>query len=106
MRTVRPIGYASSFATDILPMALLGVLLTGFQSAVLVAVGMTLLLRLLLHFVARAKLGISGPALPWLVPIRDFLTFAVRVASFVGRDVEWRADKFLVHPDGQMVVRN
>jgi ceramide glucosyltransferase len=106
MRTVRPIGYASSFVTDILPLALLGGLLTGSQSVIFGAVGSALLLRLLLHFVARAKLGSSGAPQPWLVPIRDLLTFAVRAASFIGRDVEWRASKFLVHPDGQMIVRN
>lgn len=106
MRTVRPVGYALSFVTDVVPLALLGGLLTGSTGIAVGSVGLALLLRLLMHFAARSKLGMNEPVRPWLIPFRDLLTFAIRATSLVGRGVEWRTDKFVVRTDGQMVVRN
>lgn len=106
MRTVRPIGYALSFVTDALPLAILVGLVTGFRTGGLILIGMALLLRLLMHFVARATLGGGGIGRPWLVPVRDVMTFAIRAASFIGRGVEWRERKFSVQPDGQMLTNN
>ena len=106
MRTVRPFGYAFSFLTDALPLSILAGLATGFHESGLVLIGLAFLLRLLMHFVARASLGSGGLVRPWLVPVRDLMTFAIRAASFVGRRVEWRERSFSVQADGQMVVNN
>ena len=106
MRAVRPRGYALSFVTDALPIAMLVALATGLRSSGLILVGVALVLRVLMHFAARATFGSEGFLWPWLVPLRDVLTFAVRAASFVGRRVEWRQQKFSVQSDGQMVIYN
>ena len=106
MRTVQPIGYAASFLTDVLPLTLVGGLLSDSVATTAVVVGLALLLRLLMHATARARLGLAGPTHFRLVPLRDLLTFVVRAASFIGRSVEWRAATFHVHADGQMVVRH
>ena len=44
------------------------------------------------------------PAKPWLLPVRDALSFAVFVASFFGRTVFWRDQVFRVEPSGRMTV--
>lgn len=106
MRTVRPFGYAFSFLTDALPLSILVGLATGLHQGGLLLIGLAFLLRLLMHFVVRASLGSDDFVRPWLVPVRDLLTFAIRAASFVGRRVEWRAQTFSVQADGQMVINN
>jgi ceramide glucosyltransferase len=106
MRTVRPFGYAFSFLTDALPLSILVGLATGLHQSGFVLIGLAFLLRLLMHFVAGASLGSDDFVRPWLVPVRDLLTFAIRAASFVGRRVEWRAQTFSVQADGQMVINN
>ena len=58
-----------------------------------------------MHFIVRTRLGVGGPAAPWAVPLRDIMTFAMRVISFMGRRVAWQNEQFDVHPDGQMVAR-
>jgi len=67
---------------------------------------LALLLRVLTHAVAGAKLRVAGSFRPWLVPLRDAMTFAIRVASFVGRGVKWREQEFSVRADGHLVVNN
>lgn len=106
MRTVRPFGYAFSFLTDALPLSILVGLATGLHESGLVLIALAFLLRILMHFVARASLGSGDLVRPWLVPVRDLMTFAIRAASFVGRRVEWRERSFSVRADGQMVVNN
>jgi hypothetical protein len=44
------------------------------------------------------------PARPWLLPVRDALSFAVFVASFLGRTVFWRDQVFHVEVSGRMTV--
>jgi ceramide glucosyltransferase len=120
MRTVRPAGYFLSFLTDALPLA---ALITGiaafFELGLNVpewpldfdAVGLgiavaALALRIGLHYAVRPMLGIERPAAPWLVPVRDLLSFGVRAASFIGRDVSWRGHRFAVQPDGTLHARS
>jgi len=105
MRTVRPVGYGLSVLTDAIPITMLWALLTGFEGPALGLAGLALCLRLLTHFAARRRLAVNAPATPWLVPVRDLLTFALRLASFTGRRVAWQNHDFTVQPDGQMVLR-
>ncbi len=105
MRTVRPVGYALGGLTDAVPITMLWAAATGFDGFAVGLAGIALGLRVLTHFAARKRLQLESPASPWLVPIRDVLTFVLRVASFTGRRVAWQNHDFLVRPDGQMVVR-
>jgi len=104
VRSVRPAGYALSFLTYSLPMAILFLLATRFADAGVVAVALAIALRVRLHFAARAALDISSPAMPWLIPIREVLAFLVWCASFLGRSVQWRNGKFSLSPDGRLTV--
>jgi len=105
MRTVRPVGYGLSVLTDAIPITMLWALATGFAGWALILAGLALFFRALTHFAARRRLAIDAPATPWLVPVRDLLTFAIRLASFTGRRVAWQNHDFTVQPDGQMVPR-
>lgn len=104
MRTVRPVSYALSSLTDALPLAVLWSAISGFDTVAVSLVGAALGLRVLTHYVARVRLQLAGPAVPWLVPLRDLLTFAIRVMSFTGRRVAWQNRGFIVQPDGRMVA--
>jgi ceramide glucosyltransferase len=108
IRTVQPLGHAFLFITFALPMTLLPAPLLGPWAGVLPA--LAILLRVALHYVLRdrpnpdvetgpERYGYTRWAL-WLVPIRDFLSFAVWAASFASRRVTWRSQALRVHSDG------
>lgn len=105
MRTVRPAGYAMGVITDAVPLTLLWAAATGLEGPAVGLVAAALSLRILTHFVARNRLQLGYSAAPWLVPIRDIMTFVLRVASFTGRRVAWQNHDFMVRPDGRMIAR-
>jgi ceramide glucosyltransferase len=43
-------------------------------------------------------------AKPWLLAVREALSFAVYVASFFGRTVMWRDEAFRVEASGRMTA--
>jgi ceramide glucosyltransferase len=44
------------------------------------------------------------PATPlWLMPLRDLLSFAVFIATFLSRTVAWRDRTFRIGRDGQLI---
>jgi ceramide glucosyltransferase len=104
IRSVRPIKFALTFLTDVLPLSILVALAVDLDASGLCLVGLALALRIRLHYAVRVPLGVVGPARPWLVPVRDLLSFAVRIASFCGNSVSWRDNRYRVSPDGQMLV--
>lgn len=104
LRTMRPFGYALSGLTDVIPITILWTLAMGAQGADLALLGAAVGLRMLMHFVVRMRLGVEGRAAPWIVPLRDVMTFGIRLLSFTGRRVAWQNHEFDVQPDGQMVA--
>jgi ceramide glucosyltransferase len=49
--------------------------------------------------------ALALPATPlWLVPLRDMLSFALFIASFLGNRVAWRDGKFRIAADGRLVT--
>lgn len=104
MRTVRPVSYALSGLTDAVPLTILWGAVMGYGPLDLLLVAAAVGLRVGLHYAARVRLGLAGPAMPWLVPVRDLLTFAIRVMSFTGRRVAWQNQDFIVQADGRMVA--
>ena len=108
IRAMQPAGYAFSFITY--PVAVSLLLLPILPPAAgLTAVVVSVILRVLLHQAVQVSFRVGGPAMPWLAPLRDLLSFLVWAASFLGRSVEWRKQQFSVRSDGQLInkgVRN
>ncbi|MFQ5660775.1 MAG: bacteriohopanetetrol glucosamine biosynthesis glycosyltransferase HpnI [Gammaproteobacteria bacterium] len=102
MRTVQPIGYAFSFLTDALPLSLLAALViyfsTGSISIGAGLAGFALFTRYLLHSAVNMKFARPQPL--WMIPVRDLLTFTIRVVSYMGRVVSWREQKLSVNRAG------
>jgi ceramide glucosyltransferase len=105
-RTVRqlfPAGFVGSIATHPLAIALLAAAATGFSLTASLFLGITCLLRWVAAGVLARVLGLPTERF-WLLPLRDALSFAVFVASFFGRRVSWRDQKFDVEPSGRMTL--
>lgn len=106
IRSVQPVGYALSAVTEILPIALVAAIpmyiLT--DSALLAAVPVigALALRLGLHYAVGAAVGAKGVHAPWLVPLRDLLSLAVRISSYSGNTVLWRQQVLTVRASSRI----
>jgi ceramide glucosyltransferase len=101
-RTVRPVGWTLSVLTDTTVLALLFLLVSGGQPLAVGLFAVAVILRFSLHKMVRRRFGIDGPDPLWLVPLRDLLSFAVRIASFVGRSLVWKKERFVVVPSGHL----
>ncbi len=98
---IDPAGFAGSFVTHSLPLAMLGAALAGFAVESLLVVAVSLAARVMLKLRMDKISGIvSGPV--WLLPLRDPLSFAIFCTAFFVRDVDWRGSKFRVTRDGRL----
>jgi ceramide glucosyltransferase len=103
-RTIRGVdfaGHAGSLVTHPAPLAMIGALLTGFAIPALIVLAVAVVARFLLAAVID-RAARRRSRLLWLLPVRDMLSFAVFVGSFLGRTVEWRGEKFHVTTDGDL----
>jgi ceramide glucosyltransferase len=105
IRSLDPFGYAGSVVAHPLPFALLSVALgtasgTPAMPLALVIAAAAARIALVQH-IGRA-FGFR-PQSYWLVPARDLLSFAVFVASFFGRGVDWRGHRLRVEADGTLL---
>lgn len=103
IRLVAPKGFLGSVVTYPVPLAALatalGVLPVAAPAMLLVA----LMCRLLAALRVNRALRLSHAGL-WLLPVRDLLSFAVFIASFLGRNVAWRESKFRIGRSGQLTI--
>ncbi|MEJ2761258.1 MAG: bacteriohopanetetrol glucosamine biosynthesis glycosyltransferase HpnI [Gammaproteobacteria bacterium] len=104
VRSVRPLSYTFSLITHALPMSLLYLGVTARPWLGVAAVAAALSLRVLMQYVGRRSLDIRMPLRPWLVPLRDLLSFAVWAASFLGNNISWGRHHFQVDDNGQIVL--
>ncbi len=101
VKGVDPAGHGGSLVTHPVPLALLAVLLLGLQPFPLLLLAAAVGARVMLGCVADRVIGRSSGPL-WMLPLRDMLSFAVFVGSFLGRAVVWRGEKFHVTADGDL----
>ncbi len=103
IRSLAPWGYAASVVTHPVALAAGAVVLSGFALSALAVFAVALLVRLvMIRVIERA---VRLPASPtWLVPLRDLLSFAVFIVSFLGNNVAWRDQSFRVAADGSLVT--
>ncbi len=103
VRAVAPMAYAGSVLTHPLAIAGLAAAISGFDLTACAVVGITYLVRWGGARLMAGALGLRAPR-PWLLPLRDALSFAVFVASFFARTVFWRGQHLRVTASGHMTV--
>ena len=103
VRAVAPAGFIGSVLAHPVAIAALGAAITGFGLTPCLFIVISCALRWASAQAIAGALGVP-PAKPWLLPVRDALSFAVFVASFFGRTVFWRDQNFRVEASGRMTV--
>ncbi len=110
IRSVQPVGYGLSAVTETVPMSFLAATAAWMAALPMLwiagPVALALGMRILLHYAVAHSLtgsltGGNAPT-PWLIPIRDMLSLAVRISSYFGRRVMWRENAFTVMDDNRM----
>lgn len=101
IRLVDPMGYAGSILTHPLPFALIALVLSGFSAIAGIILAGTLASRLCVPIQVERLPG-GGKSSLWLSPVRDLVSFAVFVASFVPGTVDWRGRSYRVDSDGSV----
>ena len=106
LRAVEPLGYLGTFLTDTLVIgsmtALFALLFTQHTLLPASILGITITARILLHLQVKSALGLNGRGSLLLIPVRDLLSFIIRIVSFTGHSVEWRNHTFSVDDEGLM----
>ena len=103
VRAMAPVGFAGSLLAHPVVIAALAAAAAGFGLTVCIFLVISCILRWSMARVIADALGLP-PAKPWLLPVRDALSFAVFVASFFGRTVFWRDQVFHVEASGRMTA--
>jgi ceramide glucosyltransferase len=103
VRAMAPAGFAGSVLSHPVAIAALAAAMAGFGLTACIFLVISYLLRWATARVIADALGLP-PAKPWLLPVRDALSFAVFVASFFGRTVFWRDQVFQIEASGRMTA--
>lgn len=101
IRMVDPLGHAGSVITHPLPFALAAAALAGFGVASLTVLALVLACGFLIPLQFARSLG-GGRVPVWLAPLRDLLSFAIFLASFLPRPVSWRGRRYRIGPGGTL----
>lgn len=104
IRSVEPAGYLSTFLTDTLPIGVLLGVLMGFSDSMAGWAAWPPILALAAKTALQFSTSVTFSSKPrmsiWLLVVRDFLNFVVRVLSFAGHKVNWRDSQLSVNRGG------
>ena len=103
IRLVQPAGYLGSVVIHVTPLALLGVVLTGFSEWSLAALAILAGLRQIQAY-ALSRWMTADRSLLWLLPFRDLISFGVFIAAIFGDRVQWRGARLRVQRDGAIAI--
>jgi ceramide glucosyltransferase len=98
IRAMDSVGFCGLAITHAVPLALLGLILGGLTPVAWMILAVALVCRFALQAELHRLLHLRN-GIFWRGPIRDILSFAVFVASFFGRSVEWRGHRHVVNAD-------
>jgi ceramide glucosyltransferase len=101
IRAMQPLGYALSFVTYAVPLALVNLLISPSRPDGWLILAAAVGLRVSVHRAAQGALGVSAGR-AWAAPVRDLLSFVVWVSSFCGRTVRWRGHAMVVERGGRL----
>src|SRR5262245_11417866 len=91
IRSIAPLGHAGSVVMHALPWTLIALALAPWSGLLVSAAAMTLAAIVCRVALLRQVVEFGLPLQSyWLVPVRDLMSFAVFVASFLGRNVSWK----------------
>jgi len=103
VRGVVPGAFAGSVIGMPFPLALLGASLApAHMIGALIALASLLARMLIVRAVDRQAGARTAPL--WLLPVRDCLTFAIFVATFFTRSVDWRGQRLRMGADGRITA--
>jgi len=103
VRGVVPGAFVGSVIGMPFPLALLGTLLAPAHAIGAILALLALASRaLIVHAVDRQAGARTAPL--WLLPVRDCLTFAIFVATFFTRSVDWRGQRLRMGADGRIMA--
>lgn len=110
LRRVEPLGYAFTFLTDTLVVSFITAisvyLAFGHLLWSLAPVAFVLLARTFLQRRVMKITGSKHAGSLWLIPVRDVLSFTIRVISFTGNSIQWRNNSFNVDQAGLIHTAN
>ncbi len=103
VRAMQPAGYAGSFVTYTTAISMLAATANGFQSGWLIACGALIGLRILCVSIVAALIQQESVMRNLLLlPVSDLLDFALWVASYFGREIEWRGQRYRLGDRGRL----
>lgn len=109
IRSIQPRGHAFSFTMYGLTLAIITAALAmpviGINPAVLGILAVAFALRCVIHYIARTRLKLSESSVPWLIPIRDLLSFAIWATSVFGSRVVWKGWTMSIGSKGQLTAK-
>jgi ceramide glucosyltransferase len=104
LRRVEPLGYAFTFLTDTFVISLIATLSVYIKTSsfmwALLPVVLASIARTILHYRTKQITGSTSAGSILLIPIRDILSFSIRVVSFLGNSIQWRNNSFNVDQAG------
>ena len=102
-RTVRPLSYFLSGITHGIPLSLLFLFAAGLSGVALAMGALHLGLRVGGGIALYSALGLPVPrGRLWLVPLRDTVSFAMWILSFLGTHVRWSGRRLRVDTQGRL----
>jgi ceramide glucosyltransferase len=103
LRLLDPWGYVGLVLTHALPLALAAAALQGFGAIGIGLVALALACRLAVSIQVESMRDGSGRRVsPWLSPLRDLLSFAIFLASFLPGPMIWRGSRYALQSDGTL----
>jgi len=106
LRAAEPLGYMGTFLTDTLMIssltAFFALLFTQHTFLPASILGITITARIFLHLQVKSALELDGRGSLVLIPVRDMMSFVIRVVSYMGNSIEWRNHTFSIDDDGLM----
>jgi ceramide glucosyltransferase len=95
VRALAPAGFLGTLVTHPLMLAVLATLISGFRVPAVAMLLCTLFCRVMMGRIVDRQLGNAGTA-PWLLPLRDALSFCIYAVSFFIRTVAWRGQRLRI----------
>ncbi|HSA66193.1 MAG TPA: bacteriohopanetetrol glucosamine biosynthesis glycosyltransferase HpnI [Methyloceanibacter sp.] len=101
LRLLSPWGYVGLVLTHATPLALIAAALGGFGATSWATIALALACRLSIPIQLKS-LSFGRDAWLWLSPIRDLLSFAIFLASFLPSTLSWRGSRYVLRSDGTL----